>query len=464
MSSRRRHRKALPTEAVSLEIESLNHEGRGVTRIDGKVGFVDGALAGEKVMAKYVRRRSSLDELSTIEVIEASAARVEPGCEYFGRCGGCSLRHLRSDLQVDLKESVLLDHLRHATGLEPNEFELLSQLRGDTDHYRKKARLAIRVVKKKGGALVGFREKYSSFITDMQDCQILDSTVAGLIPRLREFIMRLEGAMEIPQIEVAVGEVADSNQADAPDPVVASEVQAVALIFRHLKPLSESDTAALIEFAQQQAFQLYLQPAGPDSVHKLWPEGEERLSYFLPEFHLQLKFHPQDFTQVNSSINRQIVSRAISMLQLQAGDAMLDLFCGLGNFTLAAAKHCAQIVGVEGSAAMVDRGYENARLNGIDNAQFFAADLTNPIIDKEWAQRKFDKVLLDPPRSGALEIMTQVAALNAARIVYVSCNPATLARDSAVLIESGYELKSAGVMDMFPHTTHVESIALFEKT
>ena len=270
--------------------------------------------------------------------------------------------------------------------------------------------------------------------------------------------------MEIPQIEVAVGEVADSNQADAPDPVVASEVQAVALIFRHLKPLSESDTAALIEFAQQQAFQLYLQPAGPDSVHKLWPEGEERLSYFLPEFHLQLKFHPQDFTQVNSSINRQIVSRAISMLQLQAGDAMLDLFCGLGNFTLAAAKHCAQIVGVEGSAAMVDRGYENARLNGIDNAQFFAADLTNPIIDKEWAQRKFDKVLLDPPRSGALEIMTQVAALNAARIVYVSCNPATLARDSAVLIESGYELKSAGVMDMFPHTTHVESIALFEKT
>lgn len=463
MSSRRRHRRALPTEAVSLEIESLNHEGRGVTRIDGKVGFVDGALAGEKVIAKYVRRRSSLDEFATIEVIEASAARVEPGCEYFGRCGGCSLRHLRSDDQVDLKESVLLDHLRHATGLERNEFELLPQLRGDTDHYRKKARLAIRVVMKKGGALVGFREKYSSFITDMQDCQILDSSVAALIPGLREFIMRLEGAMEIPQIEVAVGEVADSNQAQVPDPVTASEAPAVALIFRHLKTLSGSDTAALLEFAQQQAFQLYLQPAGPDSVYKLWPEGEDRLSYYLPEFGLQLKFHPQDFTQVNSSINRQIVSRAISMLQLQAGDSMLDLFCGLGNFTLAAAKHCAQVVGVEGSAAMVDRGYENARLNGIDNAQFFAADLTNPISDMEWAQRNFDKVLLDPPRSGALEIMAQVAALNATRIVYVSCNPATLARDSAILIESGYELKSAGVMDMFPHTTHVESIALFEK-
>lgn len=462
MSSRRRHRKALPTEAVSLEIESLNHEGRGVTRIDGKVGFVDGALAGEKVLAKYVRRRSSLDEFATIEVIEASAARVEPGCEYFGRCGGCSLRHLRSDDQVDLKESVLLDHLHHATGLERNAIKLLPQLRGDTDHYRKKARLAIRVVMKKGGALVGFREKYSSFITDMQDCQILDSTVAGLIPGLREFIMKLEGAMEIPQIEVAVGERAGLDRVNGAEPA-ASEEPVVALIFRHLKPLSESDTAALLEFAQQEAFQLYLQPAGPDSVHKLWPEGEERLSYFLPEFQLQLKFHPQDFTQVNSSINRQIVSRAISMLQLQAGDSMLDLFCGLGNFTLAAAKHCAQVVGVEGSASMVDRGYENARLNGIDNAQFFAADLTNPITDKEWAQRKYDKVLLDPPRSGALEIMTQVAGLKAARIVYVSCNPATLARDSAVLIESGYELKSAGVMDMFPHTTHVESIALFEK-
>jgi len=463
MSSRRRHRRALPTEAVSLEIESLNHEGRGVSRIDGKVGFVDGALAGEKVTAKYVRRRSSFDEFATLEVIEPSALRVDPGCEYFGRCGGCSLRHLHSDEQVNLKESVLLDQLRHATGLGTGEFELLPQLRGDTDHYRKKARLAIRVVMKKGGALVGFREKYSSFITDMQDCQILDRSVATLIPRLREFIMSLEGAMDIPQIEVAVGDVADPDQADAADPVAAGKAQPVALIFRHLKPLSESDTAALLEFARQQAFQLYLQPAGPDSVHKLWPEGEERLSYSLPEFDLRLKFHPQDFTQVNSSINRQIVSRAISMLQLQPGEAMLDLFCGLGNFTLAAAKYCERVVGVEGSAAMVDRGYENARLNNIDNAQFHAADLSKSITDKEWAQQRYDKVLLDPPRSGALEIMREVAALDAARIVYVSCNPATLARDSAVLIEAGYELKSAGVMDMFPHTTHVESIALFEK-
>ncbi len=461
MSSRRRHRKALPAEPVELEIESLNHEGRGVTRIEGKVGFVDGALTGEKVSAKYVRKRSSFDEFTTLEVIEPSSSRVAPGCEYFGICGGCSLRHLHSDDQVNLKESVLLDQLQHATGLDTEKFELLPQLRGDTDHYRKKARLAIRVVMKKGGVLVGFREKYSSFITDMKNCQILDASVAGLIPKMREFIMNLDGAMEIPQIEVAVGEDSDTDVTTAEASDTTADVRPVALIFRHLKPLSESDLAALTDFARQESFQLYLQPAGPDSVHKVWPEGEERLRYYLPEFGLQLAFHPQDFTQVNSSINRQIVSRAISMLDLQDEDSVLDLFCGLGNFTLAAAKHCGRVIGVEGSAAMVERGYENASLNNVSNAQFFAADLTRSITDKEWAQQHFDKILLDPPRSGALEIMSEIAALNAARIVYVSCNPATLARDSAQLIKAGYELKSAGVMDMFPHTTHVESIALF---
>lgn len=443
----------MPADPVELEIESLNHEGRGVTRVEGKVGFVDGALAGEKVSAKYVRRRSSFDEYSTLKVLQSSTERVEPGCDYFGVCGGCSLRHLDTDEQLNLKESVLLDQLQHATSLKPESFEVLPQLKGDTDHYRRKARLAIRVVMKKGGALVGFREKYSSFITDMHDCQILAPEAAKLIPALRDFVMSLDGAYEIPQIEVAVGETAEDVSAPGQ----------LAVILRHLKPLSDNDLNQLIEFATNQSMDLYLQSGGPNTVKKIWPEGEERLSYFLPQFDLQLKFHPQDFTQVNSSINRQIVDRAIGMLRLDEADNLLDLFCGLGNFTLAAARTCGNVVGVEGSQVMVERGYENASLNNIENASFHAFDLTKSIAEQSWAQTPFTKVLLDPPRSGALEIIDEIADLDAAIIVYVSCNPSTLARDSAKLIENGYKLKSTGVMDMFPHTTHVESIALFEK-
>lgn len=453
MSARRRRRKALPVDPVVLDIESLNHEGRGVARVEGKVGFVDGALAGEKVSAKYVRRRSSFDEFSTIEVLQASQSRVAPGCDYFGVCGGCSLRHLDANEQLNLKESVLLDQLHHATSLKPENIEVLPQLKGDTDHYRRKARLAVRIVMKKGGALVGFREKYSSFITDMHNCQILAPEAANLIPALREFLMTLDGAGEIPQIEVAVGETA----ADASAPGL------MAIILRHLQPLSKRDQEQLVGFAGDHGIHLYLQSGGPDSVRKIWPAGEERLTYFLPQFDLQLKFHPQDFTQVNSSINRQIVERTIGMLQLSKADSLLDLFCGLGNFTLAAARACGSVVGVEGSKLMVDRGYENALLNNIENVSFHAFDLTKSISDQEWAQTKFNKVLLDPPRSGALEIIDEVAGLGAASIVYVSCNPSTLARDSAKLIENGYKLKSTGVMDMFPHTTHVESIAMFEK-
>ncbi len=453
MSSRRRRRKALPADPVVLDIESLNHEGRGVTRVEGKVGFVDGALAGEQVSAKYVRRRSSFDEYSTVEVLHASESRVAPGCDYFGVCGGCSLRHLTSDEQLNLKESVLLDQLQHATSLKPENINVLPQLKGDTDHYRRKARLAVRIVMKKGGALVGFREKYSSFITDMHDCQILVPKAAELIPALRDFLMSLDGANEIPQVEVAVGESA----ADASAP------GQMAIILRHLQPLSQKDQGLLVDFAANRGIHLYLQSGGPDTVRKVWPEGEERLLYFLPQFNLQLKFHPQDFTQVNSSINRQIVERAIGMLQLSEADKLLDLFCGLGNFTLAAARTCRSVVGVEGSQLMVERGYENARLNDIENVSFHAFDLTKSISEQEWAQAKFDKVLLDPPRSGALEIIDEIAGLGAVCIVYVSCNPSTLARDSAKLIENGYKLKSTGVIDMFPHTTHVESIAIFEK-
>ncbi|MCI5105195.1 MAG: 23S rRNA (uracil(1939)-C(5))-methyltransferase RlmD [Pseudomonadales bacterium] len=454
--SRRSRRQRLPTEPVELTIESLSHEGRGVARIDGKVAFVAGALAGETVLARYTSRRSQFDELQVEEVIEPASERCEPPCEYAAVCGGCSLQHLQPEKQLDFKQSVLLEHLQQATGLGSDQFELIGQLKAQTLHYRRKARLAVRVVQKKGGVLVGFREKSSSFITDMQDCQVLVEDVARLIQPLRQLINELAARFDIPQIEVAVGETGPA----------ADAANQVALVLRHLRPLPDSDQQRLKEFAQQENLHLYLQPGGTDSVHRLFPDAEqgpERLTYFLPAHDLQLQFHPMDFTQVNASINRLIVDQALHYLQLDKEDRVLDLFCGLGNFTLAMAKQAAQLTGVEGSEEMVRRGQENAALNGLTNTEFAAADLSKSITEHHWAQSSYDKILLDPPRSGAQEIIAEIAALGARRIVYVSCNPITLARDSNLLLQQGYDLKSAGVMDMFPHTTHVESMAVFER-
>lgn len=456
MSRRRTRKQRLPTEPVTVDIESLSHEGRGVTRIDGKVAFVDGALAGEQVEAQYIRRRSQLDELKTLHVLNAAAERVTPPCVYAGQCGGCSLQHLDSDAQLEFKQSVLLEHINQATGLESGEFALLPQLKSQTRHYRRKARLAVRVVQKKGGVLVGFREKYSSFITDMQDCQVLVSEVAELISPLRGLLNELQARHAIPQIEVAVGERGPA----------AEPLKQVALVFRHLQPLPESDSGRLAEFCMEHEIHCYLQPGGTDTVHRIYPESTgtaERLHYYLPDQDLALAFHPMDFTQVNGEVNREIVGRAVELLCVQPDENVLDLFCGLGNFTLPLARKAASVVGVEGSEEMVRRGSENAANNGLENTSFAAADLSKSIKDHGWAQSSYDKILLDPPRSGALEIINEIAALGASRIVYISCNPITLARDAAVLRENGYELKSAGVMDMFPHTTHVESMAVFER-
>lgn len=449
MNARRRRRRSLPTEPVSLEIEKLSHEGRGISHIEGKVAFVDGALPGERVQAQYVRKRSQLDELKAVEIAQAAAERVDPGCEFAQQCGGCSLRHLHTDKQLQFKESVLLEQLQHAAGLSPQDFSLLPRMHGDTSHYRRKARLAVRLVTKKGGALVGFREKYSTFITDMDNCQVLAAEVARLIPILRELITCLSVSTQIPQIEVAVGET-------GPDPDSPGQV---ALVFRHLQAIPETDMKLLLAFAAEHSVELYLQPGGPQTVHKVHPSGAERLQYFLPEFNLTMQFHPQDFTQVNASINRQAIHRAIEILDLQASDKVLDLFCGLGNFTLPIARSCGSVLGVEGSEEMVVRAEDNARLNQIDNATFASGDLTRP--DQPWAMQTYDKILLDPPRSGALEIIPLIASRGAQKILYVSCNPATLARDTAELLKHGYQLKSAGVMDMFPHTAHVESMAVF---
>ena len=454
MSKRRFRRQKLPSEPVTLEISKLSHEGRGISHREGKVVFVDGALPGESVTASYVRRRNSYDELRADEVHAESPLRVKPPCAFAGSCGGCSLQHMESTAQIEFKQSVMLEQMEASLGRNLDGVEILETLRDQEFHYRRKARLAARFVSKKGGALVGFREKYSSFVAEMDSCEILVEEVACLIAPLRALFSELDGKMEIPQIEVAVGESA--AEVDAP--------KVVALVVRHLAALSDADTDALKAFAERHSVEVYLQSGGVDTVARLWPQRDsDRLSYFLPDFGLELGFHPMDFTQVNAGINRKIVRRALDLLCLTEQDTVLDLFCGLGNFTLAAATRAGSVVGVEGSGEMVKRGGENAVKNGLTNTEFYAANLAKSFAAEPWAGRHYSKVILDPPRSGALEIIHEVAKLGAQRIVYISCNPATLARDTAELVSAGYVLNSAGVMDMFPHTTHVESMAVFDR-
>lgn len=444
---RRRRRKKLPTTPIALHIEKLSHEGRGIAHHDGKVVFVEGALPGEAVEAVLTDRRDSYDEAKLVELLEASDDRVTPPCDYAGICGGCSLQHLRPDAQLAFKEAMLFEKLDHAVA--GRSYERLSSLTGPVQDYRRKARLAVRYVHKKEQVLVGFREKHSSFITHMADCHVLDNRIASLLPALSAMIGGLQEFRQIPQIEVAAGDP------DLPGPTTA-------LVFRHLQALPASDLQTLCEFAASHGFALYLQPGGMETVHRVYPgEGADRLYYRLPEFDLTLAFHPTDFTQVNSDINRQMLSRAIGLLDPGAQDSVLDLFCGLGNFTLPVARHCARVTGVEGSEEMVNRGRENAAANHLDNTEFHCADLSRPMAGAPWLAQGYNKVILDPPRSGAYEILPDIIVLRPQRLVYVSCNPATLARDAAFLVEHGYSMERAGAMDMFPHTAHVEAMALF---
>ncbi|MDC0662637.1 23S rRNA (uracil(1939)-C(5))-methyltransferase RlmD [Marinobacter sp. SS21] len=440
----RRRRKSLPTEPIQCVIEKLSHDGRGIAHLDGKIQFVDGALPGETVMAKYVSSRSKFDELRAEQVVAAVPERAVPPCEFADLCGGCSLQHMGSDAQIQFKEDTLREHFAHFGGIEPEEW--VAPMRSQDLGYRRKARLGVRYVHKRESVLVGFREKRNSFLTDIDRCVVMDPRIGERITPLRELLHTLAGYQRIPQVEVACGD------------------DVVALVVRHMDPLSEDDLAKLIAFGQAHDLHIYLQPKGPDTVHRVWPEdGEERLSYRLEEFDLSLKFHPMDFTQVNAGINQQMVHRAVEWLDVQPEERVLDLFCGLGNFTLPLARRAGRVVGVEGDDAMVVRGRENAKLNGLDNVAFHGANLHGDFTTEPWAQEGFDKILIDPPRSGAEEVCEYLTAFGANRIVYVSCNPATLARDAGVMVRNGYRLVRAGVMDMFPHTTHVESIALFER-
>jgi 23S rRNA (uracil1939-C5)-methyltransferase len=357
------------------------------------------------------------------------------------------LQHWSTDAQIAFKQSVLAEHFKHFGDLTPDEW--LPPLRSTRTDYRRKARLGAKFVFKKDSMLLGFRERSSGWLADMDVCKVLDAQIGERLVDLKAMLSSLAGRETIPQLEMAVGD------------------DGVAMIVRHLQPLSDADTQIILDFAAPLGWQVYLQPAGYDSVHRIdQPDAPMRLHYELPDFGVRFAFSPLDFTQVNRDINRQMVSLAVDMLDLKAGERVLDLFCGLGNFSLPLARRVGetgQVIGVEGSSEMVERGFENAKLNGLNNLEFYAQDLTKDFSHQPWAKQGFDALLIDPPRSGAEEVMQYLARFNARRIVYVSCNPATLARDAGILVAQGYRMRKAGVMDMFTHTGHVESIALFER-
>lgn len=439
----RRPRKPLPTTPVPVRIDSLNHEGRGVGRIGGKTVFVAGALPGEEVTFTYTARHRNFDEGVVSEVITASPERVTPRCPHFNICGGCALQHIEPEAQILYKQQVLMDNFRHLGKLEPGE--ILPPLRSAHWGYRHKARLGVKHVRKKGRVLVGFRERSSGFLADLGRCEVLHPSVGERLLPLAELVESLSVREQLPQIEVAVDDAR------------------TALALRHLAPLSDADEEKIRQFAKEHDLMIYLQPGGPDSLQPLWPENID-LHYALEKHQVRLHFRPGDFTQVNPEINRQMIDRTLELLELQADDHVLDLFCGLGNFTLPLARHCARAVGVEGEAKLVERARANAAANHLQNVEFQVADLATDLQHAPWWREGFAKVLLDPPRSGAMETLPHLARMQAGRIVYVSCNPATLARDAGILVhEHGYRLVQAGVMDMFPHTAHVESIALFVK-
>ena len=429
-----------PVEAV---IESMSLEGKGITHIDGKAVFVGGALPGEKVMFKYSAINRKFDEAYVSEVLEASEDRVDPGCPHFQICGGCSMQHMAVENQIHHKQKAMLDALEHIGKVKPET--VFEPMVGEPWGYRRKARLGVRHVRKKDKVLVGFRERSGGFLADIDSCKVLHPSVGEKLVDFQKLIIQMEAKETIPQIEVAVGD------------------EATALVFRHLEPLNEADQQLLIDFGKEHDFQIYLQPKGPTTVHCIWPENPG-LFYEHPEFDTKVAFGPQDFFQVNSSINRKMVPRAVELLALDGSQKVLDLFCGLGNFTLPIAKNAAEVVGVEGDTVMVQRAKQTALDNGVTNTSYFAFDLTADVKGESWMKQQYDRILLDPPRSGAKEVIEQFGKLKAKRIVYVSCHPGTLARDADELVnKQGYRLIGAGVMDMFPHTAHVESIAVFER-
>ncbi len=431
---------------TSVKIDSLDQEGRGVARSEGKVIFIEGALTGEVVSYSSYRKKPSFELAQVTRIYKSSPMRVQPRCTHFGVCGGCSMQHLDARAQVAVKQRILEESLWHIGKVRAET--IMRPISGQAWGYRERARLSVRHVIKKGKTLVGFHEKRSSFVADMQHCEILVPKIAALLPLLAELLGGLSIRDRVPQIEVAVGE------------------HVHVLVLRVMDTPSSADEAALRAFADRHGIQFWLQTGGYDTIAPFHPLDAPALDYILPEFGITMPFAPSDFTQVNSAMNRVMISRAMRLLDPQPGERIADFFCGLGNFTLPVARSGAQVLGVEGSDALVARARQNAELNGLaGNARFAAMNLF-AMTEAGFAELgQFDKLLIDPPRDGAIELVKALGGRHSPhRIVYVSCNPATLSRDAQVLVQvHGYTLKSAGVMNMFPHTSHVESIALFVK-
>lgn len=441
-----RHKRRLPEDLITTQIEKLSHDGRGIARIQGKTTFISGALPGETVTFRYTLQKKQFDEGAVVAVVDPADTRVTPRCAHFGICGGCSLQHLAASEQIALKQATLLELLQHVGNVQPER--IMPPLTSDYWGYRRKARLGVKYVEKKQSVLVGFRERHQHFIAELTQCEVLHPRIAQQIPVLRELLLCCEARASIPQIEVAMG---DSD---------------VAFIFRHLTPLSTSDQQKLIDFSKNTGIYIYLQPNHPNTVQALYPPHFPltSLNYTLPTEDIEINFSPQDFTQVNLDINRQMVTQALTWLALQKTDVVLELFCGLGNFTLPLARKVAQVIGIEGESSLLTRAKMNAERQQIDNIVYHTADLTKTTTSCAWTQQSYSKVLLDPPRSGALEILQVLPLTDTQQVVYVSCNPSTLARDAKILVhDKGLRLVQVGVMDMFPHTAHVESMALFSR-
>lgn len=431
--------------AITADIESLDQEGRGVTHIDGKAIFVQGALPGERVELESYRRRPSYELAITKSVLSESPSRTTPRCDSFGVCGGCSMQHLEPRAQVAAKQRVLEENFARLGKVKPQT--MLAPIHGLAWGYRYRARFSSRYVRKRGATLVGFRERSHSFVADMQTCDVIPPRISALLMPLRALIDGLTIRERLPQIELAIGEAQD------------------ALAFRILEPLTADDEQRLRDFSERHGVHVYLQPGGPDTVRRFHPDGDELLSYTLPDFALEYRFRLPDFTQVNHQINRVLVRRAMSLLDPQPGEHIGDMFCGIGNFSLPMARRGALVTGVEGSRGLVERAHGNARHNGLEQCCSFHVEDLFKIDEQRWQRfGPFDKLLIDPPRDGAFELVTMLGKASPRRVVYVSCNPATLARDAGVMVHAnGYTLCAAGVVNMFPHTSHVESIAVFEK-
>ncbi len=425
-------------------VADLTHEAEGVVKGEGKTVFIAGALPGERVTFRRKGFHRSHDEAELVEVLEASPHRVTPRCAHFGVCGGCALQHLDPGAQLEAKQKELASNLERIGRVTPDEW--LPPLLGPVWNYRRRARLSSRYVSKKGRSLVGFREKQGKYVADVNRCEVLAEPVSSMIGKLGELLTGMQRRESIPQIEVSL-----------------SDGERV-LVLRVLDALPPGDLEALREFERAHELRILLQPGGLDTVAPMTP-GPVDLHYDLAAFDLRLDFGPTDFVQVNGAINDAMVSRAIELLEVAPTDRVLDLYCGLGNFTLPLARRAASVVGVEGAASLIERARANARANGIENAGFHVADLSvAPDSSIPWMRGGYDKVLLDPPRVGAAEVLSAVAHIAPRRVVYISCHTGSLARDLGVLThELGFRLRSAGVLDMFPHTTHVESMAVLDR-